>query len=719
MPRSTGPITRPVRVSIAKPMRALVFTALVLGTADVRAEQPPGNTVNPPSLELWRTTDSRSLSALQPQRRRTPSGFLYPFPAEPPRYSVLGSNWSFRGSADLGVLWGAGDEEETRFERYADWHDGTVLSALFVELLESERGDYFELFAGAAGRGDQFYRLEAGRAGWLRLSGSFSRTPNPYATDAIVLFDGVGSESLTLPGPPGSIDLAAAVAARGESTLEIRRDRTRVSADWRVRPDLNLFARYGFEDRRGERPFGGAFSFPQITTVLGGVVETATPVRDNWRDVSVGLEYGGDRVQANLAYAGSFYRDARDRLAFDNPFDLGGAVPLDRARFAGPPDNDAHRITGDVALALPFHSRVKTTVSWQTMRQDEALLPPTINSVSVGGIDLTDWNSAAALSDDDADAHVDTFLVDATLEVRHWRALRIRGRYRYFDQGNDTRYVAFNPRTSEYGYIVEDGGNASLFGPAFSGVFQLGVPGNDFPIRNVPYQLTRQNYELSVSYRLDRSTMLELAYEGESVDRDFRERDETREDRVRASLSSRRTWGNLRLSYDYSTRDANSYDPGYRTPYSSSSLPGFVPRQVEPAGLRQLERPALSDRRQQIVGARANVLLGHSSDLSLTATYRSDDYSSDYGPTSDRRGSVNLDWSYQPSPQSTLNMYGTFERLVNEISNIRGVTGSTDPNAGGGRLPARQRLVCRFGRLHVRVWSGREPTALSRTVAAE
>ena len=34
------------------------------------------------------------------------------------------------------------------------------------------------------------YRLEAGRAGWLRLSGSFSRTPNPNATDAIVLFDG-------------------------------------------------------------------------------------------------------------------------------------------------------------------------------------------------------------------------------------------------------------------------------------------------------------------------------------------------------------------------------------------------------------------------------------------------------------------------------------------------------------------------------------------------
>ena len=101
-------------------MRALVCTALVLGTANVRAEQPPGNTINPGSLELWRTTDDRGLSALQPQRRRTPSGFLYPFPAEPPRYSMLGSNWSYRGSADLGVLWGAGDEEETRFERYAD-----------------------------------------------------------------------------------------------------------------------------------------------------------------------------------------------------------------------------------------------------------------------------------------------------------------------------------------------------------------------------------------------------------------------------------------------------------------------------------------------------------------------------------------------------------------------------------------------------------------------
>ena len=682
-----APTTRRVRASIASAGYALLLGATLVIGPGAGAEQPPGNTVNPPSLEPWRHRDERGLTALQPERRRTPTGFLYPYPPEPLEYKPFGSSLFYRGSIGLGVLWDGGDEDETRFERYADWDDGTFLSVLSLELLDSGDGDYLELFGGAIGRDDEFFRLEAGRAGWLRLRGSFSRTPHRYANDATVLFSGVGTESLTLSGPPGSIDLAGEVAASGDSRLEIRRDSTRASASWRVRPGLNLVARYGFEKREGERPFGGAFSFPQVTGVAGAVVETAAPVRDRWHDISAGVEYGGKLLQANLFYTGSLYSDDRDRLAFDNPFDLGGGVTLRRGRFAGPPDNEAHRISGVLALALPAHSRLKTTISWQTMRQDDDLLPPTVNSVTVAGIDLSDWNGVTALSDRDADAQIDTLLVDATLRVQPWRALRIRGRYRYYRQDNDTSYVAFNPGTGEYGYIVEDGGNPSLFGAAFSGVFQPGVPGNDFPVRNTPYELTRQNYELSLSYRVDPTTAFELTYKGESVDREFRERDDTREDRVRASLSTRRTWATFRLSYEYGTRDVSSYAPSYRRPFSFSGLPGFVPRQLEPPGLAQLERPALSDRRQQIGRARMNLMLGDSADLTLIAGYRSDDYSSDYGPRSDRRVNVNLDWSYQPSPRATFNVFGSFERTKGKLSTIRGVAGSTDPNAGGPAFP--------------------------------
>src|SRR5262249_41117888 len=111
------------------------------------------------------------------------------------------------------------------------------------------------------GRDDQFYDLEAGRAGWLRVRAWFSGVPHRYASDAVQLFDGAGSESLRLPPPltPGGSSLAdiqATLDARGESKVEVQRDRTQVGARLRVAPTLWLLAQYRLESRKGEMPWG-------------------------------------------------------------------------------------------------------------------------------------------------------------------------------------------------------------------------------------------------------------------------------------------------------------------------------------------------------------------------------------------------------------------------------------------------------------------------------
>ena len=121
---------------------------------------------------------------------------------------------------------------------------------------------------------------------------------------------------------------------------------------------------------------------------------------------------------------------------------------------------------GDLALSLPFGSRLKSTISWTGRRQDDDLLPPTVNSASIFGFDLADWSTPAAPSQSGADAKIDTWLLDTAFESRPWRPLRLKARFRYYDLSNDTDYDAFNPVTSEFGYIVEDGGNASIFGPS-------------------------------------------------------------------------------------------------------------------------------------------------------------------------------------------------------------------------------------------------------------
>lgn len=687
------PITHPARVSTASGLTTLC-TVLALALAvssSVLADEVPGNTISPGGQPQVDTEDSRGITLLQSARRRTPSGLLYPYPPAAQKWKPLAGNWNYQLSGRIGAIWDGGDEEESRFERFAEWTDEGLLSGLALNLSQDETGDWLELRAGSAGRDDAFYSFDGGRAGVFHLRGSFSRTPHRYMSDANVLFDGVGSTRLSLPagltpGVDNSALIPAALVAQGNSTLEILRDKSRVSARWDAHPLLNFSFAYGFEDRRGERPFGTAFSFPELTAAIGGVVEVAEPVKDRVQDVSLGAHFQGERVQANVSYAGSFYRNRNDALVMENPFDVGG-VPIAEARFALAPDNDSHTLRGEVAVSTPLDGRWRTTLAWSTMRQEEELLPPTINGNLIGAIDLADWNSSAALSQRDADARIDTLLLDTTLELRPIRALRLRARYRYDDHDNKTSYIAFNPATGEFGYIVEDGSPAAVFGSEFSGVIGPG-PGGDFPVRSADYDRLKQRYELGLNYRLGKKTRFELRYEGEQTKRDARERERTVEDRVRASWSTRAGSSTLRLSYEFATRDAGSHNPNYRTPVLSSGLPGFVPLLPEPAGLAQLRRPALADRKHQVAQVRWNCLIGNSIDLAIATRYENSDQRADYGLEDSSNLNANFDLSYQHGPNERVYVFASWDRRRRDMANINAVpSGATNPNAGGTVYP--------------------------------
>lgn len=708
MLRSMAPITRRARASIASVAKRglggslLIVTSVWLAMAASARASPPGNTLNPTGLEPSRPIDERGMTLLQDASRRSPGGSLYPHPLEPQTYSPLGS-WLYSGYAEIGVFWDGGDEDQAYFEKYSDWTDDAFANFLHLDLLNPRSGWYLEFNGGGVGRDDQFYSLDAGRVGWLRLRGSFTQIPHLLARDATVIFEGLGGDSLRLPagltpGANSEADLDAALATTGQSTIKTKRDRTRIALDLKLRPDLNLFAGYDFVSRRGERAYGGAFSFPPVGSTFGGVVESAEPVDQHTHNVSGGLSYSNEFVEGNVAYYGSFFRNQDNALVFENPLRIGapGSPLIERARFALPPDNDWHNIKGDVAISLPFRSRLTSTVSWGTMRQDDDLLPPTVNSVVIPGgpftVDLGNWNTTAALSQTQSDARIDTLLVDTALYLNPWKPLRFKARLRYYDQDNDTDYTALNPQTGEYGYIVEDGGEAVVI-PRVNGVYvdAPGFPGGKWKIRSVPYGHTRTDYELGVTYRPVAHTTLELRFGHQVIDRDYRQRDRTREDRIELDLTTRRlSWATLHLAYEYAGRDGGSYDLNVLDPFFTTSLPGYTPPPPgdSPAGLRQLRRDDLANRRQQIFDARVNFLIGDTMDLHLSGRYRSDDYrGSDYGLRWQRTGSMNLEWNFQPSARTDVYLFGSVERRHSEISNIRGDLAGSDPDAGGAVYP--------------------------------
>ena len=250
------------------------------------------------------------------------------------------------------------------------------------------------------------------------------------------------------------------------------------------------------------------------------VVETTEPRDHRTHNFSAGASYRGPILLANLEYGGSLFRNRNRTLTWENPFMLGsskGAEFVTHGRFALAPDNDWHNVRGDVSVALPWNGRLTTTVSWSRMRQDDDLIPPTINSGIVGSpdeneVDLGEWNHSGALSRSTADARVDTLLVNGRLQLRPWKPLRVHAGIRYFDRQNDTRYTAFNPIAGEdglYGYIAEDGAHNVL--TQFSRVFdpEMAVLGtDDFRFRSTPYDYRKLEYEFGSDYRLPKRTTI-------------------------------------------------------------------------------------------------------------------------------------------------------------------------------------------------------------------
>jgi hypothetical protein len=668
----------------------------VAGSALPAAAEPPRDALHPGDAEVWQVPDPAGLSALLDHRNRTPSGLLYPYPWKPFELSDLGGGWSGRGALEAGYFWVTGDSEETRFNRYTQRKTGPLLDLLDLELWKPESGDYFMLRSGSVGRHDQFYDLEADRAGWIRFRGWFSGVPHNYAKDAISLYNGSRADVLTLPGSltagastPDQI--AAAFDDRGKGTVDVQRNRTQLQLKVRALPELALVAQYGLEDRRGDIPSGVGFAFPDFSTSISQNMEITYPVDDQTQSASARLEYGGDLVQANLAWNGSFYRDRETSTTIEQPFDSFGLIPITAARLSNPPDNDWNNVRADVAVNMPLRSRLTSVFSWTRSTQNDDLLPPTIQNGTIGTTNLADWNTTSALSEQSAHARVDQTLVDINLYLNPWRPLRVRGGVRYLDRKTKTDYIAHNPITNQYGYIVEDAGWAAVTGPSYLGFFQPSVPGSSWRWRNMPFGESRLTWDLGATVQVPWRTSFDVLLKQLDINRDVSERTQNTERSVTASVNSRAlSFATARVSYTYLTRDGNAIDYNTYSQYETSSFRGFIPQfpNGDPAwNLQQMVRSDVADLKAQRWNARLILNLGDHSDLNVTGRLRSDDYGSDYGTRSDRMRDAEAEWTVQPSPEVSASAFFSLAKNQRNSGSIRGFASSPNPNAGGPNFP--------------------------------
>jgi MtrB/PioB family decaheme-associated outer membrane protein len=645
------------------PVRASIASVLLLAAGSAAAD---------PTL----VRDERGMSLLLPEPSRTPSGLLYEPPYRVPQPLRLGGDWTYRLSAEFGF---ADSDDDAKVRDYRDYRSGFLLNYFSAGVERGASGHYADLTASAVGRDDQSWLARYGRLGAFRGSAFFNKTPTLLAEDARSVFLGAGGGNLTLaPGlAPGDNTPAQIDAVLGTAgPLELGFVRKRAGLDLDVTPGeaWRLYARYAQDRKAGTRALGAAASSTPGTPFA----EVIEPIDYKTHEVFAGVQWAGEVFQANLAYAGSFFRNGIGTLTWEQPLLVGDSAVLQRGRVDLYPDNEFHNLKLDLSAALPLRGRLSGGVSVARMTQDDELIPPTVNSgvILFPPADLANWNTPGALSQRSAGARIDTLLAHASASFSPLSDLTLQAKWRRYEEENKTRYEAFNPQTGESGYVGLDGSIINT------------VPNNflSVQLRSVPFECNKENYGADADYRLLRRTNLSLGYEREDQECRYREHAHTEEGRVRVALNNRDlSWAAIRLSYEHARRTGDTYNSAPNSAFYAPSA--FL---NTPQTLAELRKHDIAERDQDVANARINFLLSATMDLALSAKFVDNDYRAAYGRLEDRTGGVNIQWNWQPRPTASAYVHYGFERRRNRMASINDDPAgylSGDAMAGGAVYP--------------------------------
>jgi hypothetical protein len=691
-------------------------SVIAVGIAVLRLTAPhaygqdatPGNALNPRTVSSVVERDPEGLGIAV--NSRTPTGLLIPPAPLVKEPSKTAGGMLYRATFEFGAIGVGGDEEAAKFREYKDLESGAYLNNFTFMLEQPKSGFHLDAVGGGVAQNDQYYGVDVGRYNTWRVRGSFSEIPHVFTSTYHSLWDGVGSGALTLRGlrPGGTTDanttqanMLVAIRSTAPSDLELERKRSRARFDLTLPANWKAFAAYTNERREGSRPFGAVFGGGGG----GGNIEIPESIDYTTQDVTAGLQFANPKTSLNLQFAGSFFQNDLDTMTFENPLfittnTIAGvpATTFTRGQLDVYPSNDYLNFKGEFARKFPkfLKSRFTGVVSLARSEQNDNLIPwalepltgGTINGVSTANA----WNTTGSLSKLSADARIDTTLVDLAIILNPAQALAVKGKVRYFDTDNSTEFTACNPLTGQWGRLLNNGSGGSFVTPNLTagnnpaGTLNTGYNGTrcdyaatqalglapsagDVPIRIAPYEYRRVNSEVSADYRINRTNSVEAAFEREDFRRQYRDRDETWENKVRLGYVNRDSaTGTFRLTYEYGSRRGSDFVSTALAEFYSISL-GPVPTATTTnvatwfRNVDQFRRFDVADRNQHVLNARFNYGIAPTLDASVGVQWKDVEYpASEYGRNDHQKltsPSVEVNW--QPSPTTSAYAFYSFQ----------------------------------------------------------
>jgi hypothetical protein len=697
---------------------ALAITAVLPARADsgVGVDTWRANKLDPTAGESMQGCDDRGTSWLVAGQHRSPSGNLYNCPPPSPQPDEHG-DWRYYGVLQAGLLGTSGDDNNALWNRYVDWDTGLILGLLDMTFERPEDGTYANVRASRLSDDDQYYQAVFGRAGSYKIQAFLRDMPNVLSNNAKPIWNGIGSNRLTLPsslvaGGSTSAEVAAVSAAMPERTLSVRREKQGVGFSLYLTPQWTAYANLSDEERKGTRPYGGPFFFNYPFPDNGGVLETVKPIDDATINLNGGLRFAGSVWRMDLGYSGSFYRDRYTRYTFQTPFALSpvvpGAVsaPLTTGQMSTEPDNDYHNLKAAFTRKIPLNGELSLTASAGRMSQNDTLIAP-IDCQGVFGIGLAgslqpgpqnpflyncaNWNSGAALSRPSADMRIDTTLVDARVVLQPSSDWTIRGGLRFNREDYRNVYLAFNPLTGQYGYVSENGAQGSVV-PGESGIWDpLTGASSITRVSSLPLDMQTIEGTFGADWKLGAHDTLGATYTFTRYEPGKRERSEVDDNSIKLTWVDRALdWLTLRANVTYlkQSGDRYDYDP-YDFTYSID-LPGFVPPSsgVPAHTVEDLRKYDLSSRDESKVDLMATVQ--PRDDMTISASLRGDwnDYDAELGRQRYDTLGVTLQWEWQPTPTTNASVYYGYDRSKLRLANVNEINASgSDPSLGGSTYP--------------------------------
>jgi MtrB/PioB family decaheme-associated outer membrane protein len=476
-----------------------------------------------------------------------------PAPIAQPATPSAGTN-PWVGSFDLGYRGTATTGDFARYDRYGDLRDGAASRFLFKGTSEKY---LFSASMDNAGYRDQSYRVNYASGGIKGLF-TFDSTPlnysymaqTPWAQTSPGVFS-LDSSARMLVQTKQALGIAsnAAQLASGPSIYRgiassFDLQQKRETAGFGLGVDAGaLGAQFTLQTMKktGSMPWAASFAFNNAN-------ELPLPLDNRTTDYGANLEWANQKGMVRLGWNGSWFDNNIQTLVWDNPLRATDTTPYDpsgysngngpaQGRMALAPSNTLNTISTTGLYKMPRRSTLNGTFAFTTMKQNQSLIPWTINPVIANAGVYASFPGLQSLPRATAEADVRGIngLINFTTRPNNFFGLNAR--YRYNKHENRTpefdaiEYVRFDAVPEETGGITE------------------------------PYNIDRNTFDVNATFHLARYTSVRVGYGYDEYSRTGRAFEKMTDNALRASVDTfSNQYFTIRGIYEHVYRRGNGFD---------------------------------------------------------------------------------------------------------------------------------------------------------------